>query len=126
MRDNDIIEALECCLAKDLVNDRCEECPNFFMGTRCMDSMLKDALDLINRQKAEIDYWKSKAFDGCMEREQICKSAKSEAIKEFAERLKEFAIFVGVSDGYGIEAYTKAVTVIEIDRIVKEMTEEQK
>ena len=95
MRDNDIIEALECCLAKDLVNDRCEECPNFFMGTRCMDSMLKDALDLINRQKAEIDYWKSKAFDGCMEREQIRKIRSNQRVCGPAERVCNFRRCVG-------------------------------
>ena len=52
MTDKEIIQALECCIAKDIVNDRCDECPNLAMGNYCMDRMLKNALDLIKRQQA--------------------------------------------------------------------------
>ena len=45
---------------------------------------------------------------------------KAEAIKEFADRLKENKIDVDVSYGYGREHYTEAVAVIEIDNLVKE------
>ena len=44
-----------------------------------------EAIDLINRQKAEIE--KVKPIHNSFERELEC--AKQEAIKEFAERLKE-------------------------------------
>ena len=50
--DNDIIKALECCSK----NHFCGECPNYH---RCCDGdatiMIRSALDLINRQKAEIE-----------------------------------------------------------------------
>lgn len=46
---------------------------------------------------------------------------KAEAIKEFAERLKESKIDIDVSFGYGREVYTEAVAVVEIDNLVKEM-----
>lgn len=45
------------------------------------------------------------------------------AIKEFAEKLKQQAFPCDVSFGFGKEYYTKAVAVIEIDRLVDEMTE---
>ena len=50
--------------------------------------------------------------------------ARAEAIKEFAERLKENKIDIDVSFGYGREVYTEAVAVIEIDNLVEEMAGE--
>ena len=55
MTDNEIIKALVCC-ANDGVN--CKECPYEFSHTEekwCDEVLQKDALDLINRQKAEIE-----------------------------------------------------------------------
>ena len=51
MTDNEIIKALECCGIKHC----CEECP--YKGVKCklMNGVLSDALDLINRQQAEIE-----------------------------------------------------------------------
>ena len=46
---------------------------------------------------------------------------KAEAIKEFAERLKESAFDCDVSFGFGKECYTEAVAVVEIDNVLKEM-----
>ena len=50
-------------------------------------------------------------------------NARTEAIKEFSERLKENEIDIDVSYGYGREHYTKAVATIVIDNLVKELTE---
>jgi hypothetical protein len=55
--------------------------------------------------------------------EGIIAKARVEAIKEFAEKLKESAFNCDVSFGYGREHYTEAVAVLEIDNLVKEMTE---
>ena len=102
----------------------------------------------INRQKAEIDRlryilvnfmgeifdWGNKngvdtrifaqtAILG-KEKDGAVKQIKSEAYKEFAERLKQSAFDCDVSFGYGKEHYTKAVAVIEIDNLVKEMVGE--
>ena len=50
------------------------------------------------------------------------KTAKSEAVKEFAERLKALdRLDVDVSYGYGREHYTEAIAVNLIDNLVKEM-----
>lgn len=54
MTDNEIIRALECCNLQK--NGDCPECPLRYSGDWwvCSEIILKNALDLINRQKAEI------------------------------------------------------------------------
>lgn len=49
MTDNEIIKALECCM------NACKECPFKKYGEECAAKLNKCALDLINRQKAEIE-----------------------------------------------------------------------
>lgn len=53
MTDNEIIKALECCGEED----KCKECPYYNKGNfKCLNyKFFKDLLDLINRQKAEIE-----------------------------------------------------------------------
>ncbi|MBQ8893388.1 MAG: hypothetical protein IJ043_03155 [Clostridia bacterium] len=122
MTDNEIVKALECC-ANNPNDCICTEskCPLF--GQKCIDILSKDALDLINRQKAEIERLKS----GCKKlvekqnlykeniqatREYQIEQAKAEAIKEFAERLKKEAFF---DTGWCV------MPVDCIDNLVKEM-----
>lgn len=128
MTDNEIIKALEYC--KDKTGRVCFTCP-LKDDMRCIETLSGLALNLIDRQKAEIEEHK-RAFETILKEvraaralyiEDIGKS-RSEAIKEFAERLKKEAFDCDVSFGYGRECYTEAVTVIEIDRIAEEMTEE--
>ena len=128
MEDNEIIKALECCIAPN-----CGECPIFNnkeirkVPGRCIVTLEKDALDLINRQKEEIERLeKSFSFDFDNFESEYDSKIKGEAVKEFAERLKEHKIDVDVSFGYGKEVYTEAVAVIEIDNLVKEMVGDTK
>ena len=137
MTDNEIIKALECCTQQA----GCSGCPfvisdeiKYRGGYSCSEALRKNALDLINRQKAEnemlkdlITYQKqeikekeqkyNQAVDdmfGLIEttRKEIAE-AKSEAIKEFAEKLKNcFAISGDYLDIINI-----------IDNLVKEMME---
>ena len=98
MTDNDIIKALECIASeKDVL---CKNCAyNKYYLTKCHKMTAKDALDLINRQKAEIERLKAESdtiaedysnlviekdelFD---EAEKLIKKAKAEAVKEFAD-----------------------------------------
>lgn len=119
MTDNEIIKALECCTKTESLGD-CEKlkCPMYtkngcayYLGvdedhehTICYEHF-KNALDLINRQKAEIKSLKREAAilsenadsafqDGLNEAQdlyasQIRGEARAEAIKEFAEAYKE-------------------------------------
>ena len=56
MTDNEIIKALECCNVCSSP-EYCGECPYVECTTvkGCVGEMLTDALDLINRQKAEVE-----------------------------------------------------------------------
>ena len=158
MTDNQIIKALKCC-AEHVRN--CAECPlNVTSLDHCSTRLAQNALDLIKRQKAEIEQYKDyneKWMEKCddlqteivrLQNEVTAKEweyedmleqrnsvenkleeslieAKAEAIQGFADRLKENTIEVDVSFGYGKEHYTEAVTLIEIDNLVKEMISEK-
>jgi hypothetical protein len=85
MTDNDIIKALECCSkakCKEGPYDKDEKVDIF--DITCIINMAKDALDLINRQKAEIEEKSNKLREVLP----IVAELKAEAITEFAERLK--------------------------------------
>ena len=92
MTDNEIIKALECCLSQ---NGECDNCPQH--SRTCVDDLLHQSLDLINRQKAEIERWRtecgnqstlwSKHYESIFETAK--ETIKAEAIKEFAERVRE-------------------------------------
>ena len=150
MNDNEIIKALNYCCGNIENND--EECNEDMCyqvclpesreeGIRwCGEWLMKDALDLINRQKAEIEKWKKKAntpfakvtfdrdklqeiVDECAKNIEIdINLAKSEAIKEFAKRLKE-KCYEDFQETY--EMLSPYVTDDDIDDLVKEMTEEE-
>lgn len=97
---------------------------------KCYNRAIKN-IDLINRQKAEIEELKERisyleeSID-CSRKEynrllQKMQQAKSEAIKEFAERSKETAYSYSDICGYS----QTVVDVSSIDNLVKEMTEVQ-
>ena len=126
MTDAEIIKALKCCNGWD---GRCLNCPLNREGTNCKEKLTSNALDLINCQKAQIEKLKQenefchKTITDNAQRalevtvEEI-ETAKSEAIKEFAEILKENYCF---TDSWG-----KIIPISTVDDIVKEMTEVQK
>lgn len=98
MKDKEVIKALECCVDW-CGNVSCWDCP--LKNTGCIHfDKLKETLDLINRQKAEIE--RLTAERDAMHQDVIaaeeyawqCKIAKAEAYKEFAERLKSRLITV--------------------------------
>lgn len=123
MTDNEIIKILECCANAD-----CKSCPCNIDNHHCKDIGSQEILDLINRQKAEIDKLKSR--NNFLEIEyknqsnlfwERVEGAKSEAISEFAERLKKktypFPCAIGVEN---------AVTIRAINDLVEEMAGEIK
>ena len=112
MTDNEIIKALECC-NKPIRENSCTECVFYHSGKRS-SNMLNAALDLIKRQKAEIESLKHRKTE-LQIRNQELQHEKSEAIKEFAERLKEHR--------YGELNNCISFSVGYLDNLVKEMTE---
>ena len=111
MTDNEIIKALECCTSEDFT---CNGCPYIAVDMSgaeydCSYYARKDAFDLIKRQQAEIDK-KNKALDFIKNElenvknlvlqnrettlkiqnayERLLASSRTEAFKEFAEKLK--------------------------------------
>lgn len=114
MTDNEIIKALECCGFE--YGNLCSVCPKYEKDNDfCQEELHNYALDIINRQKAEIERLKGSVIvNNIMESQKIKREAKFEAIKEFAERLKEIVKFTDDTyECWEIEGY--------IDNLVKEM-----
>lgn len=79
MTDSEIIKALECC-----INCDCKNCPCKVDESHCDEIPTEEILDLINRLKADIE-----ALINGQEtlQKNLPKAIKSEAYKEFVERL---------------------------------------
>ena len=135
LTDNEIIKALECCIPQHNNNKTCEDCPLDTHraktdGLWCDTILMQNALDLINRQKAEI-FALNARLEGSQEVNKILKAeierlkekyelvyqpkamVRAEAIKAFAERLK------------GKLSFGKYIQPDQIDNLVKEMLGEE-
>lgn len=139
MTDNEIVEALKLCTTQD-GSIPCYDCPCWCDDEqKCKGIDYTATLDLINRQKAEIEKLKSKneilsrnadnAFqEGLNEcRELFEPEIKSEAYKEFAERIK-MSIKANVvetlcNDVKGV--YNAEYVLDDIDNLLKEMVGEK-
>lgn len=145
MTDKDIIKALECHEDTDIAT--CKVCP-YDGVSLCGHKLCNDALDLINRQQAEIERlqsvllrfmdevakWEEKygldvselpLIPICDEGRDIIDHYRKRAIEQFAERLKENVESYDVFDGYKI-TIRFAVEEDTIDNLVKEMVGEEK
>jgi hypothetical protein len=117
MTDNDIVKTLELCRENEK-HSTCEHCSKCPFSTcdlvadeeNCLDALYRRSINLINRQKVEIERLKGMVSQNEGVLPQYEALVRAEAIKEFAERLKEI-------DDY--------VSPLDIDNLVKEMTEEQ-
>ena len=123
MTDNEIIKALEHCLN----NEDCDGCISLCSNSACVANNLQIILDLINRQKAEIERLEERLkreakmqYDLCgqiVDLKNMLPIARAEGIKEFAEKLKAirrkmYPCYVSVDLFEGV-----------IDNLVKEFTE---
>ena len=142
--DEQIIKAMRCVIGNGV---NCSECEyqKALPFPSCRRMCAKNALDLINRQKAEKERLEDENYtlknkieirDNLIEqlgsdidikyntiytmREKL-KNSKSEAIKEFAERLKEKADDYVLAEG----EFETMIFENDIDDLVKEMTEEK-
>ena len=120
MTDNEIIKALKKC---SIEKETCNGCP--FDKDGCISEnginlLMKSALDLINRQKAEILELQKRIINWRADMDYRPDEIKSEAIKEFAEKLKTETFLAKA-----VESVEHVIWMNEIDNIVKEMTEVQ-
>ena len=106
MTDNEIIKALEYCSSHDDCDLKCPIAKETTVDEGCIRTIGRLALDIINRQKAEIERLKPfeekiaeynssirvedmLVFASSLEEWlEFCDNLKAEAYKEFAERLK--------------------------------------
>lgn len=113
MTDEQIVKALEYCVVR---NRECLSCP-YSEKTYCVDT---DALNLIKRQKAEIERLQKILDKRC----DVCPAATT-AIKEFWVKLKtNHARKMHGSDFCGA-FWDRAVLVEEGDNLIKEMVGEK-
>lgn len=98
--------------------------------------LLRDTIDLINRQKAEIVRLQSMnqakldmihdlqaEIERFRDIGKIYSEVRAEAIKEFAERLKDASFITGYTTVFGgKDVPIKHITTAYIDSLVKEMT----
>lgn len=142
--DEEIIKALECCISTTTA-EACVRCP--FNKQKLCDkdqwALEKYALDLINRQKAEIERLKSANDEKFRQWDMLAEKSKqhyadlyneakdilkAESYKEFAERIK-MSIKENVDeawhrdDGNGI--YDAEYVLDDIDNLLKEMVGEE-
>lgn len=106
MTDNEIVKVLECCKGK---KKHCDCCPCMQDGT-CFE-VEGAALDLILRQQEKIEA----LIAGQETLQRYIKTAKTEAIKEFADKLEAD---IGDEDFY---VQDKLLLMSMIDNLVKEM-----
>ena len=116
MTDNEIIKALKFCS-----EDSCNNCPAYDekIGIEeCATKLSQNALDLINRQQAEIERY----LHSIKLLENDVATAKSEAIKEFVERLKDSADKTRIRN-LGTEKIIFYTDELKLDKLIKKMTE---
>ena len=116
MADAKIIKALELCVNNGYPYG-CIDCP--YHNRDCNDGLDADALDLIKRQKAEIERFtvNMNAFGLGMKRERERADSAIKAIKNFARKFKAKSV-VGRIDNFDM-GYQ--ITDDEFDNLVKEM-----
>lgn len=111
MTDEEIIKALECCTK----HTKCMECSNLG-NVDCMTKVMQNSLDLINRQKAEIERLRNTVktdFLTVTEKLKLSQSEivelKSETIKEFAENITKIFVRYSHLHKYADQARTKTI-----------------
>lgn len=125
MTDKEIIQALECCGTATCISNSCPYEKIHDIPT-CTTKLTRDALDLIKKQQAEVERLtvNMNAFGlGMKTEKERSDNARTEAIKEFADRLKAKKHECGCNFR---KKPVFAVTEEKIDEAYKEMVGEDK
>ena len=126
MNDKEIIKALECCIE----DEDCTHCPSIKEMPYCSNDIMMGALNLIKRQQAEIEKLKNEiqtTKDAYIMLQTKNEIIKSEAVKEFEDRLKnkikiECNPYCKPTCDYG----TGIEIMRYIDNLVKEIVDNEK
>jgi hypothetical protein len=145
MTDKDIIKALGFCKDNGILAENCDKCAYYKYGALCMDTMFENALDLINRQQAEIEKlnvelvgmrgacnsYKMHYDNAKVEIERLnnnlsamattlsnsARQTRADAIKEYKEKLREHAYLDSGITGF----QEMVVDLSDIENIADEM-----
>lgn len=109
MTDNEIIKALECLRGNAFDCGECPYCSCY--PAPCEQQVAKDALSLVIRQKEEIERLKNRDLQVEVS-EKLEREIKAEAVKEFAERLKE-------QDGYNNHVFDDCASILVPEEYLK-------
>jgi L-lactate utilization protein LutB len=133
MTESEVMESLKICTT---YGAKCSDCPAYVKVDRskCKE-VLKGAVEIINSKNAEIERLQKESIGKCemaiamrndnnldVNCNYCIDKAKSEAVKEFAERLKE-SKYQSSDWSHGEHPYV--VEVSDIDNLVEEMVGEQ-
>lgn len=121
MTDEQIIKTFSNCFNRGFDELNCNECPFYTATLKCTEDLEKSIIDLINRQKAEIERSENLneqlSNDIDIKYNLICKleedlrNSKSESIKEFAKFIID-------------ESKNATISISDIPDYVKRMTGE--
>lgn len=132
MTDEQIIKALESCI--DTQCDACCQIGTWHEQWNCMTALMRKALELINRQKDEIEHLRAEAYKyqkfwSNSYNIQEVNDARDDAIKEFANNLKQDVkwhrtemMMNGLKGTPRTNELTYETIIEYIDNLVKEMT----
>ena len=132
MTDNDIIKALEYCFTNDWNRTKCDKCKFYTGTTQCVEDLKSASIYLINRQQVEIERLKCEmgkllpkdcAYAVQMEvSNKLETQIRAEAVREFAERLKNKIKTECNPYGKPTFDYDTSIAIMRyIDNLVKEM-----
>ena len=114
--DNDIIKALECHISPVHCNGR----QYYSVKVECSRELIENTLDLINRQKAEIERMQEEKARLHQLIPKMIKEAKAEAVKELIESLEDERYILPYAGQDRVVVFED-----DIKKIAKEMTEEK-
>lgn len=127
MTDEQIIKALERCFTRGFDESTCYECPFYTATAKCAEDLRDSVLNLISRQNNLIEQLGNdvnRKYNLLCKMEEILRNLKSEAIKEFAEKLTDkISVYSKYVDVDGIVILNRIFRMIE--DVEKEMTEVQ-
>ena len=132
MTDNEIVKALEYCFTNDWNRTKCDKCKFYTGTTQCVEDLKSASIYLIKRQQAEIERLKCEmgkllpkdcAYTVQMEvSNKLETQIRAEAVREFAERLKNKIKTECNPYGKPTFDYDTSLAIMRyIDNLVKEM-----